>query len=112
MASAIPRIDQLQTPENTLAEPGQLNLFPLSKLHVVTRQETNRRPIKMPRSVLTITPDEQLSNYLSRVANAAMKAATQSYGSSTLAATRLGTSEQDPEPAEPRPALKLASSKL
>jgi len=90
------------------AEANQLDLFPISKLRVVTRTQTNRRPIKLPRSILTIAPTEQLSHYLSRVANAAMRAATTSYGSARQAAVRLGTADEDQQPIIQRPVLALA----
>jgi hypothetical protein len=95
----------------------QLSLFPNHRLHSVPRQPvpSKRRPIRLPRSILVIRPNEQLHHYLSRVANAAMSAATKSYGSATLAALRLGTSDsEDPEPTTPaqtaRPKLALAVS--
>src|SRR5689334_16521802 len=89
-------------PEQTSAV-SQLDLFPISKLHVVAKTQTNRRPIKLPRSILTIAPTEQLSHYLSRVANAAMRAATSSYGSARQAAVRLGTADEDQQPSNQRP---------
>ena len=95
-----------QTPD--ASDTSQLDLFPISKLHVVTRTQTNRRPIKLPRSILTIAPTEQLSHYLSRVANAAMRAATTSYGSAQKAAVRLGTTDEDQEGPAKRPLLSLA----
>ena len=91
-----------------LSDAGQLDLFPISKLHVVPNPQTNRRPIKLPRSILTIAPTEQLSQYLSRVANAAMRAATTSYGSARQAAVRLGTADEDQQPTSTRPILALA----
>jgi hypothetical protein len=95
----------------------QLSLFPNHHIHSVPRQPvpSKRRPIRLSRSILVILPTEQLHQYLSRVAAAAMSAATKSYGSATLAALRLGTSEiEDPEPATAaqtaRPRLTLAAS--
>jgi hypothetical protein len=95
----------------------QLSLFPNQRLHSVPKQPvpSKRRPIRLPRSILVILPTEQLHNYLSRVAAAAMNAATKSYGSATLAALRLGTSDsEDPEPTTgartARPRLTLAAS--
>jgi hypothetical protein len=96
---------------------GQLSLFSNNRLHSVPRQPlpSKRRPIRLPRSILVILPTEQLHNYLSRVAAAAMSAATKSYGSAALAALRLGTSDsEDPEPTTAaqtaRPKLTLAGS--
>jgi len=95
----------------------QLSLFPNHRFHSVPRQPvpSKRRPIRLPRSILVILPSEQLHNYLSRVAAAAMSAATNSYGSAALAALRLGTSDsEDPEPRTAaqtgRPRLTLAAS--
>ena len=94
----------------------QLSLFPNHRLRSVLRQPVpKRRPIRLPRSILLILPSEQLHNYLSRVAAAAMSAATDSYGSAALAALRLGTSDsEDPEPTTvaqtARPRLTLAAS--
>ena len=95
----------------------QLSLFPNHRLHSVPSRPvaSKRRPIRLPRSILVILPTEQLHNYLSRVAAAAMSAATDSYGSAALAALRLGTSDsEDPEPTTAaqtaRPRLTLAAS--
>ena len=95
----------------------QLLLFPNHRLHSVPSRPvaSKRRPIRLPRSILVILPSEQLHNYLSRVAAAAMSAATNSYGSAALAALRLGTSDsEDPEPTTAaqtaRPRLTLAAS--
>ena len=117
MTPVLTHLDEpAQDSDGSNPETSQLNLFPISKLHVVPRNQTNRRPIKLPRSVLTIAPTEQLSDYLSRVAGAAMRAATTSYGSARQAAVRLGTADEDqerssttrtvlalaPEPSEPQ----------
>ena len=95
----------------------QLSLFPNHRLHSVSSRPvaSKRRPIRLPRSILVILPTEQLHQYLSRVAVAAMSAATDSYGSAALAALRLGTSDsEDPEPTTAaqtaRPRLTLAAS--
>jgi hypothetical protein len=95
----------------------QLSLFPNHRLHSVSSRPvaSKRRPIRLPRSILVILPTEQLHQYLSRVAAAAMSAATDSYGSAALAALRLGTSDsEDPEPTTAaqtaRPRLTLAAS--
>ena len=95
----------------------QLSLFPNHRIHSVPHPlvPSKRRPIRLPRSILVILPSEQLHNYLSRVAAAAMSAATNSYGSAALAALRLGTADsEDPEPTTPsqtaRPKLALAVS--
>lgn len=96
---------------------NQLSLFPNHRLHSVSSRPlaSKRRPIRLPRSILVILPTEQLHQYLSRVAAAAMSAATDSYGSAALAALRLGTSDsEDPEPTTAvqtaRPRLTLAAS--
>src|SRR6266849_8695875 len=95
----------------------QLSLFPNHRLYSVPSRPvaSKRRPIRLPRSILVILPTEQLHQYLSRVAAAAMSAATDSYGSAALAALRLGTSDSEgPEPTTPaqtaRPRLTLAAS--
>ena len=94
----------------------QLSLFPNYRLHSVPSQPfaSKRRPVRMSRSILVIPPNEQLHNYLSRVAAEAMSAATKLYGSATLAALRLGTTDtEDAESAIPqtaRPKLALAES--
>lgn len=108
-----PVLTQLDQPDTVVADDqtldaSQLDLFPISKLHPVSKTQTNRRPIKLPRSILTISPTEQLSHYLSRVANAAMRAATTSYGSPQKAAVRLGTTHEDQEEPSKRPFLSLA----
>lgn len=92
----------------------QLSLFPNHRLHSVP-VASKRRAIRLPRTILLILPNEQLHHYLSRVAAAAMSAATNSYGSAALAALRLGTADsEDPEPTAPaqaaRPKLALAVS--
>ena len=96
---------------------NQLSLFPNHRLHSVSSRPvaSKRRPIRLPRSILVILPTEQLHQYLSRIAAAAMSAATDSYGSAALAALRLGTSySEDPEPMTAaqtaRPRLILAAS--
>jgi hypothetical protein len=95
----------------------QLLLFPNHRLHSVSSRPvaSKRRPIRLPRSILVILPTEQLHQYLSRVAAAAMSAATDSYRSAALAALRLGTSDsEDPEPTTAaqtaRPRLTLAAT--
>lgn len=95
----------------------QLSLFQKHHVHAVPSQRVapKRRPIRLPRSILVILPNEQLHHYLSRVAAAAMNAATKSYGSAGLAALRLGTADsEDPNPTTAdhtaRPKLALASS--
>lgn len=87
---------------------SQLSLFPSQKLFCLTT-EAKRKVIKLPRSVLTIRSEEELHHFLSRVAAAAMSAATRSYGSSAQAARRLGTTSGDePEIPSGRPKLALA----
>jgi hypothetical protein len=95
----------------------QLTLFPNQIPDNVSQpaNSRNRRPIKLPRSILQIAPGEQLHQYLSRVAAAAMAAATRSCGgSTTLAALRLGTAaninQDQQEPDANRPHLALAAS--
>ena len=94
----------------------QLSLFPNYRLYSVPSRPvaSKRRPIRLPRSILVIRPNEQLHQYLSRVAAEAMSAAAKSYGSAGLAALRLGTADaEDPEPATSqitRPKLALAES--
>lgn len=96
--------------EDSQAADSQLSLFPNQTLFSVTGSEAKRKVIKLPRSVLTIRSEEELHQFLSRVAAAAMSAATRSYGSSAQAAQRLGTlSDSDPEPStSSRPKLTLA----
>src|SRR5712692_6430422 len=109
--------DEHQTIDTADSEiTDQLSLFPNHRLHSVPRQPvpSKRRPIRLPRSILVIRPNEQLHHYLSRVAAQAMSAAAKSYGSAALAALRLGTADtEDPEPAtaqSTRPKLALAES--
>jgi hypothetical protein len=99
------------------AADSEISLFPNHRLHSVSSRPvaSKRRPIRLPRSILVILPTEQLHQYLSRVAAAAMSAAINSYGSAALAALRLGTSDsEDPEPTTAaqtaRPRLTLAAS--
>jgi hypothetical protein len=68
----------------------QLNLFP--GLYSPPKSSATDQPIRLPRSLLVIKPDEQLNQYLSRVAAAAMLAATRTCGDPAKAARRLGTS--------------------
>jgi hypothetical protein len=106
---------EIGAPDSEITD--QLSLFPNHRLHSVSSRPvaSKRRPIRLPRSILVILPTEQLHQYLSRVAAAAMSAATDSYGSAALAALRLGTSDsEDPEPTTAaqtaRPRLALAVS--
>lgn len=112
-----PDVDHHKTDTAKSETCDQLSLFPNHRLTSVPRQlvPLKRRPIRLPRSILVILPREQLHNYLSRVAAAAMGAATKSYGSASLAALLLGTSDsEDPEPTTAaqtaRPKLTLAAS--
>lgn len=64
--------------------------------------------IRLPKAILRIEPNEELSRYLSRVAAAAMAAATKTYGSPKTAALRLGTALPDGSDGSefrPRPTL-------
>jgi hypothetical protein len=61
--------------------------------------------IRLPKAILRIEPNEELSRYLSRVAAAAMAAATKTYGSAQTAALRLGTALPDGSEFRPRPTL-------
>ncbi len=94
----------------------QLSLFQNYRLYSVPSRPvpSKRRPIRLPRSILVIRPNEQLHQYLSRIAAEAMCAAAKSYGSAALAALRLGTADaEDPEPATAQstwPKLALAES--
>src|SRR5438105_5790742 len=93
--------DHQETDTANSVTTDQLLLFPNHRLHSVSSRPvaSKRRPIRLPRSILVILPTEQLHQYLSRIAAAAMSAATDSYGSAALAALRLGTSDsEDPEP--------------
>src|SRR5437588_8876583 len=110
-------VDLQETDTANSETTDQLSLFPNHRIHSVPSRSaaSKRRPIRLSRSILVILPTEQLHHYLSRVAAAAMSAATRSYGSSALAALRLGTADsEDPEPTaavEPaRPRLALAKS--
>lgn len=112
MPEALIKLEPTTTVElQNHVEPGQPSLFPAVQLYALPKQQTNRKPIKLPRSILTIAPDELLNEYLSRVANAAMKATTLIYGSASRAASRLGTSDEDPEPPRSKPKLALATTK-
>jgi len=106
---------EIGAPDSEITD--QLSLFPNHRLHSVSSRPvaSKRRSIRLARSILVILPTEQLHQYLSRVAAAAMSAATDSYGSAALAALRLGTSDsEDPEPTTAaqtaRPRLTLAAS--
>jgi hypothetical protein len=107
---------------NSLAPPrgapsSQLDLFPSIELYVLPALPSS--PIRLPRSILQIRPDERLSDYLSRVADAAMTAATKAHGTPRQAAIRLGTSNREgpdpddqadslePEPSKPRLVLAI-----
>src|ERR1700730_17495064 len=92
-------VPQLAPLVNNLRESDtnqQLSLFPNQRLFCVSNQSrpSNRKQIRLPRSILTIKAEEELNQFLSRVAAAAMNAATRSYGSPALAARRLGTSDE------------------
>ena len=91
---------------------NQLNLFAQHELYCVPPPAV--KPIKLPRSVLVIGINEELTHYLSRVASSAMEAATKAYGSPRKAAVRLGTAThlgEDQEIVPTRKTLRLASSK-
>jgi len=104
-------IDRLAAPSPGVDDINQLPLFPqLHRLHVLSPQPP--KPITLPRSILVIKADEQLTEYLSRVAAAAMTAATNTCGTAQKAAVRLGTAQEPPvdEPTHPaKPALRLAT---
>jgi len=85
-------------PVNTKPDVNQLPLFP--NLRCLSPQPSITKSIQLPRSVLVIKSDEQLTQYLSRVAAAAVIAATKTCGSPQQAAVRLGTADQ---PNEDRP---------
>src|SRR5437660_11888579 len=101
-----------ETDTATSVTTDQLVLFPNHRIHSVPSRPvaSKRRAIRLPRSILVILPTEQLHHYLSRVAAAAMSAATRSYGSSAVAALRLGTA--DSEHAEPTAPLEPARPRL
>jgi hypothetical protein len=94
---------------------AQLILFPDLYSTPPFTEQTNR-PIRLPKSVLVVNKDEQLNEYLSRVAAAAMVAATRICGTPAKAALRLGTSDHSLDREHQRhhehqfPALRLISS--
>jgi hypothetical protein len=66
----------------------------------------NQNTITLPDEVLTIKSDEQLYQYLQRVADAAVAATIEAYGSQQAALARLGSKAHTLSPV--RPALSLA----
>lgn len=90
----------------------QLSLFPQTELYCLPA--ITPKPIRLPKSITVIGVDEELSQYLSRVAEAAMVAATKACGSPKKAALRLGTADDLPDerelPQPPKTSLRLASS--
>jgi len=109
MSRRLSKILTRSAPAKTSTET-QLALFPANELYCV--RQPPARPIRLPKSILFINPQEELSDYLSRVAAAAMVAATKLCGTPSKAAVRLGTKESvsdDGEATQP-PKLKLASN--
>jgi len=109
-------IDNLAPAKPELDDPNQLPLFPqLHRLHALV--PPSAKTIALPRSILVIKADERLNHYLSRVAAAAMTAATKACGNPQRAAVRLGTAEELTNEHDrhdfksPKPALRLATSK-
>jgi hypothetical protein len=90
----------------------QLSLFPQTELYCLPA--ITPKPIRLPKSITVIGVDEELSQYLSRVAAAAMVAATKACGSPKKAALRLGTADDLPDerelPPAPKTSLRLASN--
>jgi hypothetical protein len=76
-------------------QTAQLSLFPELRGAPEQPDSAEAEDIQLPRSVLRISKEEHLSEYLSRVAAAAMFAATRSCGSPAKAALRLGTSSTE-----------------
>jgi len=70
-----------------------------------TKRPDNQNTITLPDEVLTIKSGEQLYQYLQRVADAAVAATIEAYGSQQAALARLGSRAQTSSPA--RPALSL-----
>jgi hypothetical protein len=64
--------------------------------------------ITLPEDILTIEPGEQLTEFLSRVANAAVTATVIAYGSQEAAADRLGSKAPSYTAAPTKPLLTLA----
>lgn len=71
-----------------------------------TNRPVNQNTITLPDEVLTIRSGEQLHQYLRRVADAAVAATIEAYGSQEAALARLGSKAHTPSPA--RPTLSLA----
>jgi hypothetical protein len=113
LSKIINRIAPRKPVRSDVPDPDQLSLF--AGLDSPPQSSHNVQPIRLPRSVLVLNPDEQLSQYLSRVAATAMLAATRTCGSPAKAALRLGTSvdlldqEDHQEHQRQFPALRLVS---
>lgn len=121
---------QAQRRARPYTAPPQLNLFAVDPI-VDNPQATdarftiingNNRPTRpntiiLPDEILIIEPDEQLHDYLSRVAGSAMEAAIYACGSQEAAFIRLGSKAPQERSAtvlplpSPRPTLVLAPAR-
>jgi len=111
MNSRIEHLVNALAPTRAIAS-DQLPLFPQTELYCLPA--ITPKPIRLPKSITVIGVDEELSQYLSRVAAAAMVAATKACGSPKKAALRLGTADDLPDerelPPAPKTSLRLASN--
>jgi len=113
MNSHVSKIIEQLAPARHHEDETQLVLFPqLHQLRAVAPQSP--QSIRLPRSILVIDPAEQLNQFLSRVADAAMTAATKSCGTPQKAAIRLGTAHEPPgrEPNQGMPTSKKGTLRL
>jgi hypothetical protein len=87
-----------------------LNQPPAAPFTLITgaNRGSHALSITLPDDILTIEPGEQLTEFLSRVANAAVTATVIVYGSQEAAATRLGSKAPTYTPAPAKPTLSLA----
>lgn len=98
MAGSFSKLASSIANDHSSGPPTQLWLIPAPLLHAVPPPTSEI--IRLPTSILRIKADEQLADYLSRVAAAAMTAATKACGNPNRAALRLGTTTSDHETTE------------
>ena len=103
--------DQSLSHEATAVTPNPaLNQSATTPFTLITgaNRDSHAHTITLPDDILTIEPGEQLTEFLSRVANAAVTATVIAYGSQEAAAARLGSKAPTYTSTPPKPTLSLA----
>lgn len=109
-AAIVVNPDQALSPEATAVTPNPAHSQPATApftLITGANRGSHTHSITLPDDILTIEPGEQLTEFLSRVANAAVTATVMVYGSQEAAAARLG-SKAPTSTTPPKPTLSLA----